>query len=405
MSHLASEVPGVASVRVVTVESPEVLLTWKGVQVSGGYGSDLALGPGAEDHFYLLTDRGPNFDTPQPEQKGFVLPAFVPRIGGFRLEGEVLRPVGGVEVRGAGGEPVSGLPHPPGPGSTGETAVNLAGEALTFDRDGIDPEGLAVLPDGSFWLAEEYGPQLLHLDPEGRILERVDPWSRPHALPRVLARRRPNRGFEGLALLPDQRTLVAILQSALDNPSPQVRRTSTLSRILTFDTVTGGTRQHLYLQEAPELSNSAVCVLDQSTLLVIEHDALYPVHPRNPAAVKRVYRVDLGNATDVSDPEDHPGGMRIGGRTLEQLSDEELAAAGIVPAAKTLVLDLLAIGYPHNKPEGLAVLGDRTLAILNDDDFRIESDGAGGIVPKILPATGELDRNTLWLVTLDAPLR
>ncbi|HEV2131749.1 MAG TPA: esterase-like activity of phytase family protein, partial [Longimicrobiaceae bacterium] len=215
----SGETARVVDARVVELPPGEVLLRWNGIEVRGGYGSELAIDPSAAGHFYLLSDRGPNFDTAHVDQKGFALPDFTPRIGRFRLEGEVLQRVEVIEMRDAAGKPLTGLPHPPGAGSTGETAVTLAGEALPFDPAGIDPEGMATMPDGSFWIADEYGPQLMHLDREGRIRERVSPWSRPRALSPVLAMRRPNRGLEALGLLPDGATLAGITQSPLDNPS------------------------------------------------------------------------------------------------------------------------------------------------------------------------------------------
>jgi hypothetical protein len=37
--------------------------------------------------------------------------------------------------------------------------------------------------------------------------------------------------------------------------------------------------------------------------------------------LKRIYKIDISQATDVSDPDDSPNGKRINGKTLEQLSD------------------------------------------------------------------------------------
>jgi hypothetical protein len=397
---------GIVSVELLLVDALDDLTTWKGVAVRhGGFGSDLAVDPHEPDCFYLLADRGPNFDTSRKDEKGFAVPGFAPRIGRFRREGGRLRCVGVTELKNAEGRPLSGLPHPPGPDSTGEAAVDLGGAPLPLDPDGVDSEGLVALADGTFWVADEYGPYLLHFDAAGRLLERVGPGTRPRGLPAVLAMRRPNRGMEGLTLLPDGCTLVGILQSALDNPSAEVRRQSTVSRLVTFDTHTGTTREFLYLQEEPEASNSAVCALTDTRLLVIEHDALLPGAAERPSRLKRVFHVDLREATDVSDPGDHVRGRSVGGRTLEQCTEAELRGAGIRPAAKSPVVDLLSLGYPHDKPEGLAVLADGALAIVNDDDFGIVGDGAGGILPKRLPLTGELDRNTLWVLRFEQPVR
>jgi hypothetical protein len=386
----------VPEVEIVPLEAAGALATWNGVAVhDSGFGSDLALRPGEPDVFFLLGDRGPNFETSRADEKGFAVPSFTPRIGRFRREGDRLVRDAVIVLRTAGGAPISGLPHPPGPDSTGETAVNLDGEPLVFDPEGLDPEGLVALADGTFWVADEYGPYLQHHDAEGLRLRRVGPGD---GVPRVFAARRPNRGMEGLGLLPDGRTLVGIMQSSLDNPGPEVRRASTVVRILLLDTASGESRQFLYLQDAPAMSCSAVCARSDDDLLVIEHDALVPGAAEEPARLKRVFHVDLRGATDVGDPEDGPRGRLLDGRTLEQCSEAELRAAGVRPTRKRLLVDLLALGYPHDKPEGLVLLDPRTLAVVNDDDFGIVGDGAGGIREKRLPLTGETDRNTLWLL-------
>ncbi|MCB0205354.1 MAG: DNRLRE domain-containing protein, partial [Anaerolineae bacterium] len=60
--------------------------------------------------------------------------------------------------------------------------------------------------------------------------------------------------------------------------------------------------------------------------------------------------------------------------------------AGIVPAAKSLYVDLGALGYTQgDKPEGLALVDEDTLAVINDNDF--------GLVGTFDPATGLLDEN------------
>jgi hypothetical protein len=83
-----------------------------------------------------------------------------------------------------------------------------------------------------------------------------------------------------------------------------------------------------------------------------------------------------------------------------------LAAAGIVPVTKTLVVDLLMLPrrYPHDKPEGLALLGDRTIAISNDDDYGIMNEG-GTLTSKRMTGTPVLiDRGSLYIITLQRPL-
>ena len=161
---------------VATAASPRVLGEFNGVKVyGGGFGSALALDPRAPGYFYLLTDRGPNADSIDPDKKVFPVPAFVPQIGRFKLEGEKLVLVSVIELKNAKGRKITGLPNPK-QGNTGEVAVDLRGRELGTDPDGLDSEGLVALRDGTFWISDEYGPWLVHFDPKGRTLERVGPF-------------------------------------------------------------------------------------------------------------------------------------------------------------------------------------------------------------------------------------
>jgi hypothetical protein len=378
-----------------------VLTTVKGVEVfDAGFGSGIAADPTAPGSFYLLADRGPNYEVAK-DTKAFVQPAFVPRIGRFKREGGVLTQVARIEMTNRDGHPLSGIPPAPGEGGTGETALDLDGRTISPDPQGIDPEGITALGDGGFWISEEYGPSLLHLDPHGRTLERYSPFTGgDRALPQVLQKRRANRGIEGLTLLPDGKTLVAILEGPLENPKAAGRK-SVITRLLRYDTRTGKSGQFVYLQDAVDDRNSDITAIDQERFLVIERDADMPGDSARPAKIKRVYLVDLRGATDVSDSADGADGKLFGGRTLESLAPAELPAAGIVPVKKALLVDLLALGYPHDKPEGIAVVDGHTVAISNDDDFGVTE----GPAPKLLPMLGVPDFNEVYYITLASPLR
>ena len=117
---------------------------------------------------------------------------------------------------------VSGRPNPAGQGATGESGIDATGAAITPDPDGLDSEGLALAADGTFWVSDEYGPHIVHFDATGRTLERINAYGTGaggRRLPLALSLRRPNRGMEGLAITPDGRTLVGLMQSPLDNPT------------------------------------------------------------------------------------------------------------------------------------------------------------------------------------------
>ncbi len=124
-------------------------------------------------------------------------------------------------------------------------------------RLSLDGEGLARLDDGSFFVADEYGPYLHRFSASGVLLSSIRP---PEAfIPKRNARdsfssdnpaagqpapspgnpsagRENNQGFEGLSLSLDGRTLYALLQSALrqdggEDGNSQRRHT----RLLAYD--------------------------------------------------------------------------------------------------------------------------------------------------------------------------
>ena len=396
-----ASVAGGTVLRTADVQPRTVLDTLNGASAfNGGYGSAMAV---RGRDVYLLTDRGPNFDTPNASEKGFVVPSFTPQIGVFRLKGAVLQKRATILLTDAAGKPLTGLPNPAGPGSTGENPVAVGGKPLPTDPNGVDTEGLVALADGSFWVSEEYGPHLLHVDPKGKTLERRNPFN--GGLPAVFAKRRPGRGMEGLAWVESSRTLFGIMQSPLDNPKA-AGRASTSVRIVAVDIAGKATRQYLYPLDKPGYVVSDITALSPTRFMVLELDTNWPRDPKTPSAQKRIFLVDLSTATDVSDAADGPEGRKMGDKTLEALSPAEIAAAGIIVASKTSLVDLLdpALGYDHNKPEGLAVIDARTIAVVNDDDFGIDSDGKTGYVAKKNPVTGQVDRNVVFYLHLAAPL-
>jgi len=399
----APPVPELGAPRRIRLAPVAELARVNGVPVEqGGFGSGLAVTGGS---WYFLTDRGPNVDLPTADHKLFPVPGYAPRIGEFRWRGDSLAFVRQIALHLPDGHPLSGLPTPKGLGGSGEVGHGLDGAELAPDANGVDTEGLVALSDGSFWVSEEYGPWLLHVDRDGTVRERVGPFAGPgRRLPAVLASRRSNRGMEGLALVPGTATLAGLVQGPLDNPKAAGRKSRAL-RLVMFDTKAGTSRQLVYLMEAPGNRITEIAALSATRFLVIEIDGKVPRHPTDPSGFMRIMQIDLTGASDVSDPADGPRGRLFGDRTLEELPSDSLAALGITPVSRRVLVDLLdpAIAYPYDKPEGLVVVDRQTLALVNDDDFGIDADGKGGIGPK-RGAEGAVIGNEVWLLRLPAPL-
>jgi hypothetical protein len=386
-------------------DNPAILFTTAaGVKVyNGGYGSAVAADPNQKDVFYMLTDRGSNVAGQVANSIIIGKPDFTPQIGKFRLKDGKLILEQVIELKNSAGGKLNGLPNPAGMGASGETAYDLNGNALTPSPDGIDSEGLVLAADGTFWVSDEYGPHIVHVDAAGKTIERINPFGSGtggRKLPAVFINRRANRGMEGITITPDGKTLVGIMQSPMYNPSKASVANSTVLRILTFDIATAATKQYAYLMDNITLTGvSEIAAVNNTTFLTLERDGLFGGAATNPATFKRVFKIDLSTATDISDPANGATGKLYNGKTVEELNDQAgLQSAGITPVTKTVVLDLLKdlpTVYPHDKAEGLALLPGNILVISNDDDFGVVDNGASGFSQKIL-TSGSVDRNRLY---------
>jgi hypothetical protein len=221
--------------------------------------------------------------------------------------------------------------------------------------------------------------------------------------------------MEGLAITPDQKRLVGIMKSTMDNPS-KVVRDADITRIVTVDVETCETKQYLYKQEKNQNSNSEIVALSSDTFIIIERDgAFLKGGPKaaDPEAQKHVYKVNLSTGTELENitltngmEQNATNGLTIDGKTLEQIvvdsngSWDILTNNGIKPVEKSLVVDMVAqVEYPHDKMEGLIVFNNSTLGVLNDDDFATWSTG-GVLEQKYLDeAKTKVDGNTLYIVT------
>ncbi len=386
-----------------SITKRDVLLTTQnGVKIiNGGYGSGLAFDG---KYFYAMTDRGPNIDGATSADKIFPKPDFTPQIAKLKLDNGVLKLESAILFKDEAGKNLTGLPNPLNVGGTGENALDLNGNKLNYDPKGIDPEGIVVMKDGSFWVADEYGPHLIHFDPNGKAIDWLNPFGTGvggKKLPIVYKYRRANRGMEGLTKTPDEKYLVGMMQSPLLNPNKDVQSKATACRILFYEIATGKFKEYIYYLENTGTAVSEITALTNTTFLVLERDGKTP--GKDQGIIKKIYKIDVSNATDVNDINEN--GKLINNKTIEQLTKDELITAGIKPVTKEEVFDIMSIpNYPHDKPEGLVIIDKNTIAIVNDDDFGILTD-KGNVIEKSMPLLGnKQDENIIYFVKLTKSL-
>ena len=351
----------------------------------------------------LLTDRGPSrkIETANGKQRLFLNPSFVPTVLIFDVSGCQLDKTHGrpknlnvelqskFSLQSSAGNVITGRSN----GLEGDDSIaNPSGEGLLApDVNGIDPEGCVLLADRTFWLSEEYRPSLLCFEADGTVTKRFIPEGVKlpasdvqlgENLPAHYAKRRPNRGFESLALSPDESTIWALMQSPFDHEAAE--RSGNV-RLLGFDVKEERpTCEYIYRLGDPAATDFATggVVPDDGKLCAmasIGPKALLVLEQSDDGDAK-LYRCELGEATNIM------GDVR----KLDQVRD--LAQAGVKPIKKTLVADLASLlplfasditagqwqpevgeKVAGLKLEGLAILDSKHVIIVNDNDFNVDN--------------------------------
>ena len=325
-----------------------------------GFGSALAFKNINSDgtiEFYALTDRGPNADIPKYLKDGksvpgkfFPAPNFTPSIGILKVDGKKAEIIDKIELKDSTGKNITGLPLPLNRiGSTGEVALDLNMNSLGYDINGLDPEGIAIDKDGNFWISDEYGPFIIKVDKNGKILEKLEPGN---GLPEIVKHRIPNRGIEGLTI-DKNGNIYAAVQSTL-NVDGKTKDTAIFTRVLKIDPDTKEVKTFAYPIDKNYKSNSAakigdIYAVDENKLLIIEQGK------QKGKMENLIYLVDFSKADDITTL----GNLESKGNNLK-----------IKLGEKKLVVDLRKHGWDTEKAEGLTLLPDnKTIAIINDNDF------------------------------------
>jgi len=242
----------------------------------------------------------------------------------------------------------------------------------------LDPEGIRVSNDGhSVFISDEYGPYVHEFNRSTG--KRVRTFTLPANLgiTNLSAQsaveiggnktgRVTNKGMEGLAITPDGKTLVGIMQANLEQDKKKSLR------IVTIELKSGATHEYAY-QLTDGSGASEIVAINDHQFLVDERDGsglgdtpkLTDV--ASPAGVKKLYVIDLAGATDVTGVVGPNADLSSYAVTKTLFLDfvAKLNAAGINSYLIPSKIEGVAFG-PDVTINGTA---RHTLYIANDNDF------------------------------------
>ncbi len=241
----------------------------------------------------------------------------------------------------------------------------------------LDPEGFRFGRDGTFYVSDEYGPQLIQFSATGKELKRFE-------LPAHLLVKHPaeskaeenelndrgrssNKGMEGLAISGDRQHLYGIMQQVLiqDGERDETGRPCGVNcRLVVVNTETGNTREFVYQLDDRTNGLNEIVAIDDSQFLVIERDGLIGAE----AKFKKIMKIDLTGATEIQNEERLPAdGLPDHIRPVSKqvfidfLSPEHNLSAAQIPEK----LEGLTFGQPLRD-------GRNTLIISSDNDFNAD---------------------------------
>lgn len=240
---------------------------------------------------------------------------------------------------------------------------------------------MQIAADGTIWLGEEFGPYLLHTDRTGRLLDPPiqTPGVKSPSNPTLAAGETANlpnsKGFEGMAIAPDLRTLHPMLEGATAEDKTAGRGTDLRVYTVTTRRTTPGTSRSAagqpaatfrpgyvyYRMESADHAIGDFIMVNATQGLVIERDNLQG----DAARFKRIYLVDLS----------------------------KISADNVM--SKTLLVDLMKVPdptnagglgdpftFPHFTIEDVEIIDSRTITVMNDNNFPAMG-GRGPSVPDV----------------------
>ena len=214
----------------------------------------------------------------------------------------------------------------------------------------FDPESFVRAADGTFWVGEEFGPYILHVDKDGTLLDAPYPYPgvKSPSNPTLGTDEQPNlrnsKGFEAMAT--DGRYLYPIFEGYLDSATDKRERV-----ISQFDTETGKYtgKTWNYLAEGDDVLIGDAFLTKDGRLLMLERDDFRG----SDAQLKKVFEVK-----DFAD-------AKPGSTVKKELMADLLDIAN--PSKIGMVSDARAYGV--GDPFQFALLSVETIVQLEDGRY------------------------------------
>ena len=238
---------------------------------------------------------------------------------------------------------------------TGTTLGSLTNVPVANGKLALDAEGLAIHPNGSFYISDEYGASVLNVSRDGKLLGVITPvqalipqFTQASGLTGFTSQiagvdvskatdplvqtggRRDNQGMEAVDITPDGKFLVSMLQSATRQDTPgNLDNNRSYTRLFVYDISKNATPSSPvghYLVELPTFSSkgvgaaanktaaqSEIVALSSNTFMVLTRDgngngagnagpkssSVNVGYADNPMVFKSIALVSTANATNL----------------------------------------------------------------------------------------------------------
>ena len=218
----------------------------------------------------------------------------------------------------------------------------------------FDVESFRLVPDGTFYFGDEFGPFLLHTDSTGRLLEPPIPHpgvrSPQHPL---LGNEQPtlprSGGFEGMALSADSTRLFPILEHALIGEGARLNVYAFDLRTGSYEDLDPDSAIYRYPLDSLGVAVPEITVWSGQDYLVIERDGgqgptatfkkVFLINPTQLDADGFLIKTEMIDLLDIADPDDLSGSGT--GRFT----------------------------FPFETTEALVFVDDSTVGIINDNNY------------------------------------